>query len=125
MFMGEVGYDPLQHGREAYEDRLSQLVRAGRSYVIFGDVNGKRDVVFKAEVGVVGGGVAQIQGVWVQPSLRGQGLGSVGMAELVRHVRRDQADTVSLYVNDFNKAAVGAYESAGFERVGMFATVMF
>ena len=48
-----------------------------------------------------------------------------GMAELVRHVRRDQADTVSLYVNDFNTAAIGAYESAGFERVGMFATVMF
>lgn len=125
MFMGEVGYDPLQHGREAYEDRLAHLVRAGRSYLIYGEVNGKRDIVFKAEVGVVGGGVAQIQGVWVQPSLRGQRLGSIGMAELVRHVRKDQAPTVSLYVNDFNAPAIGAYESAGFDRVGMFATVMF
>ncbi len=102
MFMGEVGYDPLQHGREAYEDRLAHLVRAGRSYIVYGEVNGKRDIVFKAEVGVVGGGVAQIQGVWVQPSLRGQRLGSIGMAELVRHVRADHAGIVSLYVNDFN-----------------------
>lgn len=125
MFMGEVGYDPLQHGREAYEDRLAHLVRAGRSYLVYGEVNGKRDIVFKAEVGVVGGGVAQIQGVWVQPSLRGQRLGSIGMVELVKHVRADHADTVSLYVNDFNTPAIGAYESAGFDRVGMFATVMF
>ncbi len=125
MFMGEVGYDPLQHGREAYEDRLVHLVRAGRSYIMYGDVHGKRDIVFKAEVGVVGGGVAQIQGVWVQPSLRGHGHGTAGMAQLVRHVRKDHAEAVSLYVNDFNTAAVGAYESAGFERVGTFATVMF
>lgn len=125
MFLGEVGYDPLEHGREAYEERLAHLIRAGRSYVMFGDVGGKRDIVFKAEVGVVGGGVAQIQGVWVQPSLRGKGYGSVGMSQLVERVRKDHAPAVSLYVNDFNEAAIGAYESAGFERVGTFATVMF
>jgi predicted GNAT family acetyltransferase len=125
MFMGEVGYDPLKYGREAYEDRLTHLVRACRSYIMYGDVHGKRDVVFKAEVGVVGGSVAQIQGVWVQPSLRGLGHGSSGMAQLVRQVRKDHADSVSLYVNDFNTAALGAYTSAGFERVGTFATVMF
>lgn len=125
MFLGEVGYDPLQYGREAYEDRLAHLVRAGCSYIMYGDVNGKRDIVFKAEVGVAGGGVAQIQGVWVQPSLRGLGYGSAGMEQLVRLVRQDHAQAVSLYVNDFNAAALGAYESVGFERVGTFATVMF
>lgn len=125
MFVGEVGYDPLKHGRAAYEDRLSQLVRQGRSYVRYGEVDGERAVLFKAEVGVVGGGVAQIQGVWVHPALRGRGLGTVGMADLVRHVRADHARTVSLYVNDFNVAALAAYDAVGFERVGTFATVMF
>ncbi len=125
MFVGEVGYDPLLHGRAAYEDRLTQLVRQGKSYVTFGEVDGERCVVFKAEVGVVGGGVAQIQGVWVHPALRGQGLGTAGMADLVRHVRADHARTVSLYVNDFNVAALCAYDAVGFERVGTFATVMF
>ena len=125
MFVGEVGYDPMKHGRAAYEDRLSQLVRQGRSYVRYGEVNGVRSVVFKAEVGVVGGGVAQIQGVWVHPALRGRGLGTVGMADLVRHVRADHALTVSLYVNDFNMAALATYDAVGFDRVGMFATVMF
>jgi predicted GNAT family acetyltransferase len=35
------------------------------------------------------------------------------------------APTVSLYVNDFNAPAIAAYDAVGFERVGMFATVMF
>ncbi len=125
MFVGEVGYDPLTHGREAYEDRLTRLVRQGHSYVRYGEIDGVRAVVFKAEVGVVGGKVAQIQGVWVHPAFRRKGLGTAGMADLVRHVRADHAPTVSLYVNDFNVAALAAYESVGFARVGTFATVMF
>jgi uncharacterized protein len=125
MFVGEVGYDPLTHGRDAYEERLARLVRQGHSYLRYGVVGGKRQVVFKAEVGVVGGKVAQIQGVWVHPEIRGRGLGSAGMADLVRHVRADHAPTVSLYVNDFNAPALRAYEAVGFERVGTFATVMF
>ncbi len=125
MFIGEVGYDPLLHGRDAYEDRLRHLIRRGRSYVQFGTVNGERTVVFKAEVGVVGLGVAQVQGVWVHPDVRGLGVGAASMAELVKLVRTDHARTVSLYVNDFNEAAVRLYDSVGFSRVGHFATIMF
>jgi predicted GNAT family acetyltransferase len=125
MFIGEVGYDPLLHGRDAYEDRLRHLIRRGRSYVQFGLVDGERTVVFKAEVGVVGLGVAQVQGVWVHPDVRGLGLGAASMADLVRHVRADHARTVSLYVNDFNEAAVRMYDAVGFTRVGHFATIMF
>lgn len=125
MFIGEVGYDPLLHGRDAYEDRLRHLIRRGRSYVQFGNIDGDRTVVFKAEVGVVGLGVAQVQGVWVHPDVRGLGIGAASMAELVRLVRADHARTVSLYVNDFNEAAVRLYDTVGFTRVGHFATIMF
>lgn len=125
MFVGEVGYDPLAYGRDAYEGRLMRLVSQGQSYVRYGVVDGARVVVFKAEVGVVGGRVAQIQGVWVHPAMRGKGLGTEGMIDLVRLVRADHVPTVSLYVNDFNSAALSAYQSAGFTRVGTFATVMF
>lgn len=125
MFTAEVGYDPLRHGRAAYEDRLQHLVRLGRSYVVFGDVGGTRDIAFKAEVGVVAGHVAQIQGVWVHPAMRGLRLGSWGMAQLVPRVRSTFAPVVSLYVNDFNAPAIAAYRSAGFREAGTFATVMF
>jgi predicted GNAT family acetyltransferase len=125
MFIGEVGYDPMRHGRAAYEDRLQHLVRTGRSFIQIGNVEGRRDIVFKAEVGIVGGSVAQVQGVWVHPSLRGQGIAKAGMAALVPMIRADLAPIVSLYVNDFNDAAVAAYQAVGFREVGTFATVMF
>lgn len=125
MFIGEVGYDPMLHGREAYEDRLQHLVRQGRSYVQYGTVDGSRTVVFKADVGVVGGQVAQVQGVWTHPGVRGNGVGRAGMASLIRQVRADHAPTVSLYVNDFNQAALRTYRAVGFRHVGEFATVMF
>lgn len=125
MFIGEVGYDPMRHGRAAYETRLHQLVRMGRAYIQYGWAQGRRQIVFKAEVGALGGAVAQLQGVWVHPALRGQGLARPGLAAVIEGVRADIAPTVSLYVNDFNTPALAAYDAVGFERVGMFATVMF
>lgn len=125
MFIGEVGYDPMSHGRASYEARLRALVRSGMSFLQYGDVDGRRAVVFKAEVGAVGGGVAQVQGVWVHPSLRGRGVARSGMAEVVNAVRERIAPTVSLYVNDFNVPALAVYEAVGMRQVGIFATVMF
>jgi len=83
-----------------------------------------RRVVFKTEVGVVGGGVAEIQGVWVEPTLRGRGLGREGIALVCQAIQAGLAPTVSLYVNSFNRTALAAYEAVGFRRVGTFATVM-
>ncbi len=125
MFIGEVGYDPMRHGRVAYEDRLRSLVRAGRAFLQYGTVDGRRAVVFKTEVGALGGSVAQLQGVWVHPSLRGRGLARAGIAAVIAGTQATLAPTVSLYVNDYNTPAIAAYEAVGFERVGLFATVMF
>lgn len=124
MFRGEVGYDPLEFGRDAYEERLKWLVRSGRSLVQYGEIDGVRQVVYKAEAGIVGGGVAELQGVWVAPELRGHGLARAGLSATVERVRATIAPSVSLYVNDFNAPAARAYEAVGFARVGTFATVM-
>ena len=125
MFIGEVGYDPMRHGRVAYEDRLRSLVRAGRAFLQYGTVDGRRAVVFKTEVGALGGSVAQLQGVWVHPALRGRGLARAGVASVIAGTQATLAPTVSLYVNDYNTPAIAAYDAVGFERVGMFSTVMF
>jgi len=125
MFIGEVGYDPMRHGRAGYEERLRYLIRAGRAFLQLGVVEGRRQVVFKAEVGALGGGVAQLQGVWVHPTLRGRGLARAGLGAVIDAVHATLAPTVSLYVNDFNPVAIRAYEAVGFRTVGTFATVMF
>ena len=47
------------------------------------------------------------------------------MAAVVNLCLEDVAPVVSLYVNDFNAAAIATYARVGFSRVGTFATVLF
>lgn len=124
MFREEVGYDPLSAGG-SYEARVADLLAHGRTFVRTEDTPDGPRVIFKADVGAYALGVAQIQGVWVHPERRGQGLSVAGMAAVVRQVRATMAPTVSLYVNDYNAPALAAYDRVGFRRVGTYATVLF
>src|SRR3712207_5271842 len=85
----------------------------------------RSEVLFKAEIGAVARGVCQVQGVWVAPAHRGRGIGAAGTAAVVEYARTAIAPVVSLYVNDFNAPARGAYARVGFREVGQFASVLF
>src|SRR5699024_11154481 len=124
MFTEEVGYSPLSAGG-GYERRVRALVESGRSLSWIAGTGGNREVIFKAELGIVALGVTQVQGVWVHPDYRGQGFAEAGMAAVVRHAHAHVAPVVSLYVNSYNAAALAVYRRVGFERVGTFATVLF
>jgi uncharacterized protein len=122
MFTEEVGISPVDHGGgPAYRARLAELIRSGRALAV---VEQGR-IVFKAEIGSATAQACQVQGVWVDPALRGRGLGVAGMAAVVAHARAHVAPVVSLYVNDYNHVAVGTYLRVGFTTVGTFATVLF
>lgn len=126
MFTEEVGYSPVgSDGGASYRKRVAELVDAGRSFARIEDVDGEPLVVFKAELGAVGEDVVQVQGVWVDPTMRGRGIAAAGMASVVRLARSRSPVTVSLYVNSFNGPALGAYRRTGFRTVGTFATVLF
>jgi predicted GNAT family acetyltransferase len=66
-----------------------------------------------------------VQGVWVAPAWRGRGIGAAGTAAVVEYARTALAPVVSLYVNDFNTAARGAYARVGFREVGTYSSVLF
>jgi len=122
MFTEEVGVSPVAgDGGGLYRARVSELVHLGRSFARIEDGR----VVFKAEVGAATTAACQIQGVWVDPARRGQGLSVAGMAAVVAACRTTIAPLVSLYVNDFNEAARRAYERVGFRDVGTFMSVLF
>ncbi|MEO3818017.1 GNAT family N-acetyltransferase [Plantactinospora sp. B24E8] len=122
MYTEEVGVSPLaEDGGRAYRQRVAELVRTRRAYGKF--VDGQ--VVFKAELAVVTRRTAQIQGVWVDPTWRGQGIAAAAMAAVVRDALARVAPSVSLYVNDYNIPARRVYERCGFRTVGTFATVLF
>ena len=120
MFEEEVGYSPSTGGDRGYRDRVAAIVESGRCLVLTDD-HGR--VVFKADLGSVARGVAQVQGVWVDPAHRGRGLAVPCMAAVVRLAQR-RTPVVSLYVNDYNSRALATYQRVGFTRVGTFATVL-
>jgi len=122
MFTEEVGMSPVaQGGGPAYRARLAEIVRSGRALGVVEE----GQLVFKAEIGSATPQVCQVQGVWVDPALRGRGLGAAGMAAVVNHAQAHISPVVSLYVNNYNHAAVGAYLQVGFGIVGKFATILF
>jgi hypothetical protein len=122
MFTEEVGVSPTRSdGGAYYRARVSELVNSGRAFARFED----GEVLFKAEIGSVTPHACQVQGVWVRPERRGEGLSVGGMAAVVELALRDIAPVVSLYVNDYNAAARSAYRRVGFREVGEFATVLF
>ena len=122
MFTEEVGISPIVgDGGATYRARVAELIAAGRSFARIEDGR----VVFKAEVGSATDQACQVQGVWVPPELRGQGLSVAGMAAVVNLALRDIAPVVSLYVNDYNAAARATYRRVGFQDCGTFMSVLF
>ncbi len=122
MYTEEVGISPeYGGGADLYRARVAQLVSRGWSFARFDEGR----LVFKAEVACATPYAAQIQGVYVPPDRRGEGLARAGMAAVVQLVRREIAPVVSLYVNDWNSPARAAYEAVGFRETARFATVMF
>jgi uncharacterized protein len=120
MFTEEVGVSPLQGSPAGYRFYIRQLITSGRAFAI---LSGDR-VLFKADLGSVSGTVSQVQGVWVDPEFRGQGIAVPAMAAVVR-MARSVAPVVSLYVNDYNEPAKATYRRVGFRTVGEFATVLY
>jgi predicted GNAT family acetyltransferase len=122
MYTEEVGVSPeLGGGADLYRARVAQLVAKGWS---FARIESGR-VVFKAEVAAASPYACQVQGVYVDPARRGEGLAAAGMAAVVHLALASIAPVVSLYVNEHNVAARRAYARAGFEQTGTFSTIMF
>jgi len=122
MYTEEVGVSPeAGGGADMYRARVSQLIGKGWSFVRVED----GQVVFKAEVAAASPYACQVQGVYVDPARRGEGLAAPGMAAVVAYALRDIAPVVSLYVNEHNEPARRAYQAVGFRQSATFATIMF
>ncbi|MCO5992194.1 GNAT family N-acetyltransferase [Actinoallomurus rhizosphaericola] len=122
MFTEEVGVSPQAgDGGVLYRARVAELIRSRRAFARIEDGR----VVFKAEIGAVTPYACQVQGVWVNPELRGRRYAVHGMAAVVTEALRSIAPAVTLYVNDFNTPARATYRRVGFQDVDTFMSVMF
>lgn len=121
MFTEELQVSPFgRDGGAGFRNRIRSLAAAGRILARFDD----GEAIFKAEIGSVSAGACQIQGVWVRPDLRGQGIGTAAMASVLRYALT-LAPIATLYVNGFNAPARAVYARLGMHQVGTFATVLF
>ncbi|MFT8396285.1 GNAT family N-acetyltransferase [Propionibacterium sp.] len=121
MHTEEVGVSPLDPAH-SYETYVMALIRSGRAFAGY-DADTHR-TWFKADIGCAHGRLCQVQGVWVDPELRGRGLSIPAMAQVVRLCRKEYP-VVTLYVNDFNTRARRLYEHVGFQTVAELATILY
>ncbi|MFT3877656.1 MAG: GNAT family N-acetyltransferase [Propioniciclava sp.] len=120
MYREELEEDPLNSNPAGYRHYVSTLIVGARAFAIVEN----DEVIFKADLGAMSAKVAQVQGVWVTPRLRGRGLSIPAMAAVTNAVV-GQGRVASLYVNDFNTPAVACYQRCGYEVVGELASVLF
>ena len=120
MFTHEIGYPPYTGSSRGYRNAVGALIDRGHTWVLVD----RGEVVFKTDIGSSALGCVQLQGVWLTPRLRGQGLAAPLLGSVVEQILLAGIDEVGLYVNDFNASARALYSRLGFATAGSFTTVL-
>ncbi|MBV8067478.1 MAG: GNAT family N-acetyltransferase [Candidatus Eremiobacteraeota bacterium] len=119
MIRHELAYDPRLRSPE-FAEGIRQMIE--RELWWIGETNGR--LCFFCNVGPWCDRTVQLQGIWSPPAMRGRGLATASLAAICDRLL-DASPTLSLYVNDFNEAAIALYRRVGFEHVGDFQTILF
>lgn len=120
MIEGELAYDPRRSSRE-FAATVRAMIERDRWWV--GEAEGR--LCFFCSIGAWCRVTVQLQGVWTPPELRGRGLASASLAAICDALLDAPAPTLSLHVNDFNRAAIALYRRVGFEHVSDYQTILF
>jgi hypothetical protein len=119
-FLEEVGIDAYARDPALFEWRTRMQIEEGRSWLW----EEEGTVLFKAEASAWTENTVQLQQVWVDPSMRGNGYGKRGLADLCRLLLAG-TPSVCLFVRPENVAAIALYETIGMRRVGAYRSLIF
>lgn len=114
----ESGIDPLQRDREGFLARVQRRIEQGRVFVVV--ENGK--LIFKADVIAEASDVSYLEGVYVAPEYRGQGIGARCLASLNLQLF-SRTSTVCLLSNAVHVQAHKSFEKAGLRATGSCKTL--
>jgi ribosomal protein S18 acetylase RimI-like enzyme len=115
----ELGVDPLRRDPEGFRWRTRAQIEEKRSWVW--EVDGV--IRFKAEASAWTPSAVQLQQVWVDPPVRGQGYASRAMQDLVR-LLLERTPVVTLFVRRDNVPAIRLYERIGMRLVLRYRSVL-
>jgi uncharacterized protein len=116
----EVGVDAYARDPALFEWRTRAQIEEGRSWVWAEEGR----ILFKAEASAWTPEAVQLQQVWVEPELRGQGFGKRGLADLCR-LLLTTTPAVCLFVRPENAPAIALYDSVGMHRTITYRSLIF
>lgn len=114
----ESGKNPLEIDRDGFLQRVVRRIDQGRIFVVVKD--GK--LIFKADVIAETTETAYLEGVYVAPEYRGQGIGSGCLAQLSCELLNRVRNVCLLSNTDFEQAHA-SYLRAGFKASGECTTL--
>lgn len=118
-FREELGFSPTDHPHDqAYLELWERARERGR---ILGAWDGDGRCIFRVEIRPALGMVAELRGVWLDPSLRGAGMAAALLAETVGYVTTAIAPRVQVIADVEHPIAANLYRRAGFAPVGRLA----
>jgi GNAT superfamily N-acetyltransferase len=109
----ECGVDPMTRDREGFLKRVARRIEQGRIFVVF--ENG--EMIFKADIIAETSDVIYLEGIYVAPSHRGQGIGSACLAGLSLELL-NRVQHISLLSNVSFTDAHRSYLKAGYKNTG-------
>jgi ribosomal protein S18 acetylase RimI-like enzyme len=117
--LAESGVNPLEKDPEGFRQRCARRIKQGRTWVVV-DSNG--ELTFKAEVVSESSEVTYLEGIWINPKTRRQGLGRRCMFQLAQNLL-SSTKSLCLLVNETNTTAQHFYQKAGYRIRGAYDSI--
>jgi predicted GNAT family acetyltransferase len=118
MAFEESGVNPLEKDPNGFRLRCARRIEQGRVWVLI--ENGQ--LLFKADIMADTPDVTYLEGIYVAPEVRGNGIGRRCLSQLTRNLLA-RTKSVSLLVNEMNETASAFYQKAGFKLRAHYDTI--
>ena len=115
MAEAESGVNPLAKDPVGFLQRCARRIEKGRVWVLV--ENGQ--LIFKADIQADTPDVVYLEGIYVNPSHRGMGIGSRCLAQLTQSLLRS-SKSICLLVNETNQEAHAFYRLSNFKLRGHY-----
>ncbi len=114
----ESGVNPLDVDPEGFRARCARRIAMGRVWVL---EDGGR-ILFKADVQADTSDVIYLEGVWVNPTERGKGIGRMCLRQLCSDLLT-RTKSVCVLVNEESARAHTFYRMCNFKMLGVYDTI--